>query len=155
MTMREINGIAGLRDVEGEELGTSEWAPITQEQIQLFADLTGDRQWIHVDTERAADGPYGATIAHGLLVLAMVPALAAQVYEVSGLEMVVSYGLEKVRFPAPVPVDSRIRVSVRAVSVTASNRGHLALFKHTVEREGSTRPVCVAEQLRLLVEANR
>lgn len=152
--MREIAGIAELEQIEGEVLGTGEWTAITQDQIQLFADLTGDRQWIHVDLGRAAAGPYGTTIAHGLLVLSMVPALAAQVYEVGGLDMVVSYGFEKVRFPAPVPAGSRIRVSVSLVSVTASNRGHLARFAHTVEREGSTRPVCVAEQLRLLVEAN-
>lgn len=153
--MREIDGVGGLREVAGEDLGTSEWVPITQDQIQSFADVTGDRQWIHVDPERAAHGPYGRTIAHGFLVLAMVPALAAQVYQVNGLAMVVNYGLEKVRFPAPVPVGSRIRDSVRVIAVTASDRGHLALIKHTVEREGSTRPVCVAEQLRLLVEENR
>lgn len=153
--MREIDGIAGLREVEGEELGRSEWTPVTQDRIQAFADVTGDRQWIHVDTERAARGPYGGTIAHGFLVLAMVPALAAQVYRVSGLAMAVNYGLEKVRFPAPVPAGSRIRVGVRVIRVTASDRGHLALIEHTVEREGSTRPACVAEQLRLLVEEHR
>jgi len=153
--MREIEGIAGLREVEGEDLGSSEWVPITQDQIQSFADVTGDRQWIHVDPVRAARGPYGRTIAHGFLVLAMVPALAAQVYQVSGLTMVVNYGLEKVRFPAPVPAGSRIRDSVRVIAVTASDRGHLALIKHTVECEGSTRPACVAEQLRMLVEENR
>ncbi len=150
--MRRIDGIAGLRALEGEDLGSSEWVPITQDQIQTFADVTGDRQWIHVDPVRAANGPYGRTIAHGFLVLAMVPALAAQVYQVGGLSMVVNYGLQKVRFPAPVPVGSRIRDRVRVITVTASDRGHLALIKHTVEREGSTRPACVAEQLRMLVE---
>ncbi len=155
VAMREINGIAGLREVEGNELGSSDWVPITQDQIQMFAELTGDRQWIHVDAERAAHSRYGGTIAHGFLVLAMVPALAAQVFEVSGLSMVVNYGLEKVRFPAPVPAGSLIRVRVSVVAVTESDRGHLALFKHTVEREGTTRPACVAEQLRLLIEADR
>lgn len=153
--MREIDGIAGLREVEGEELGRSEWTPVTQDRIQAFADVTGDRQWIHVDVERAARGPYGATIAHGFLVLAMVPALAAQVYRVTGLAMVVNYGLEKVRFPAPVPAGSRIRVSSQVMRITESDRGHLVLIKQTVERDGSTRPVCVAEQLNLMVEANR
>jgi acyl dehydratase len=153
--MRDIDGIAGLARVEGETLGSSEWTPITQELIQSFADLTGDRQWIHVDQERAARGPYRGTIAHGFLVLAMVPAMAAQVYRVNGLAMVVNYGLEKVRFPAAAPAGSRIRVDVRVISVRATERGHLALIKHTVECEGSARPVCVAEQLRLLIEEDR
>lgn len=152
--MREIAGVVGLKKLEGSDLGHSAWSSITQERIQSFAEVTGDRQWIHVDVERAARGPYGGTIAHGFLVLAMVPALAAQVYQVSGLAMVVNYGLERVRFPAPVPAGSRIRVGVHLVSVTESDRGHLALVRHTVELDGSTRPACVADQLRLLVEAS-
>lgn len=150
--MRVIQGIAGLKEVIGEELGVSQWQTIDQNRIQGFADVTGDHQWIHVDPVRAAQGPYRTTIAHGFLALSMMPALANQIYDVTGVEMVVNYGLEKVRFPAPVPVNSRVRNRVQILSVTPSPRGFQVLVKHLMEREGFDRPVCLAEQIRLMVE---
>src|SRR5579864_6491834 len=112
MTTR-IDGIAGLKQRVGDHLGYSEWHEVTQEQVNLFADATGDHQWIHVDIERAKAGPFGGPIAHGYLTLSLTPALLAEILEVSGISMAVNYGLNKLRFPAPVPVGSKVRAGVQ------------------------------------------
>lgn len=149
--MRVIQGLGGMEELEGQELGVSDWLQIDQERIQRFADATGDQQWIHVDPVRAAQGPYGKTIAHGYLTLSLLPLLSSRVYQVDGLRMTMNYGLEKVRFPAVVPVGSRLRNRPVLVSLTATKAGTQALVRHTLELEGSERPACVAEQIRLMV----
>ncbi|WOF24774.1 MaoC family dehydratase [Microbacterium betulae] len=149
--MRVIDGLDELDGAIGTHLGWSGWFEVTQERIDAFAELTGDRQWIHVDPERAARGPFGTTIAHGYLVLALVPSLSAQIYTIAGLRMVVNYGAGRVRFPAPTPAGSRVRVGVELVSLTATPRGHQLVERVTVEREGGGKPVCVAETVALLV----
>jgi acyl dehydratase len=146
-----VSGIDALEELVGKELGVSDWLEVDQDRIQLFADATGDHQWIHVDQERAASGPYGKTIAHGYMSLSLFPALAAQIYRVEGLELTVNYGLDKVRFPTPVPVGSRIRSRIELLTVTPSKRGVQAFVRHTMELEGSERPACVAEQIRFMV----
>ncbi|SDK02367.1 Acyl dehydratase [Cryobacterium psychrotolerans] len=150
--MREIHGLTQLTALVGEELGVSEWHTVTQDQVQAFADATGDQQWIHVDPVAAAAGPFGLTVAHGYLTLSMIPFLAKQVYQVAGLRMVVNYGLNKVRFPNPVPVGSRVRDRLTLLSVTGSERGHQAVIRHRIEIDAPGRPACVAETVSLLVE---
>lgn len=149
--MLVVQGIAGLHELVGQELGVSEWLEVDQSRIQLFAEATGDHQWIHVDPDKAAEGPYGKTIAHGYMSLALLPFMAEQIYRVEGLKMTVNYGLDKVRFPAPVPVGSRLRSRVELLAVTPSAHGVRAFVKHTMEMEGSSRPACVAEQIRFMV----
>jgi acyl dehydratase len=131
----------------GERLGASSWHEVTQEQVNLFADATGDHQWIHVDPERAAAGPFGGTIAHGFLTVSLAPLLVQEVLEVADASITINYGLNKVRFPAPVPVGSRIRAVVGCAAVDDVPGGRQATFTVTFEREGSTKPVCVAELL--------
>jgi len=131
----------------GEELGVSDWLEIDQKRIDLFADATGDHQWIHVDPERAKDGPFGTTIAHGYLTLSLLPALVPQVMRVEGMQMGVNYGVNKVRFPATVPVGSRVRARVELADVAEAGGGVQVAAKVTVEREGGEKPVCVAETL--------
>jgi acyl dehydratase len=131
----------------GLELGPSEWREITQERVDRFADATGDHQWIHVDPERAAAGPFGGTIAHGYLTLSMLPETAFALMPVEDASSAINYGLNKVRFPAPVPVGSRIRTSYRIVDVAEVEGGVQVTTAATVEREGSDKPVCVAETL--------
>lgn len=150
--MLVVQGITELTGLAGQELGVSDWLQVDQERIQLFADATGDQQWIHVDPERAAGGPFGTTIAHGYMSLALFSVMADQIYRVDGLELTVNYGLDKVRFPAPVPVGSRIRSRVELLAVTPSDRGVRAFVRHTMELEGSDRPACVAEQIRFMVQ---
>src|SRR5919202_4102407 len=111
--MRTITGIDELRQAEGETLGTSEWHDVTQADIDAFADVTGDHQWIHVDPERAKDTPFGGTIAHGYYTLSLAPMLTDEILKLDGFAFAVNYGLNKVRFPAPVPVDSRVRLQAR------------------------------------------
>jgi acyl dehydratase len=149
--MRVVDGLPGLAGLVGQELGVSGWLRIDQERIQQFADATGDQQWIHVDPVRAAAGPYGRTIAHGYLTLSLLPLLSGEVYRVDGLTMTMNYGLDKVRFPAPVPVGSRLRNRPVLVSLTDTRAGTQALIRHTLELEGSGRPACVADQVRLMV----
>ncbi|OEU89301.1 dehydratase [Streptomyces abyssalis] len=131
----------------GQELGVSDWLEIDQKQIDLFADATGDHQWIHVDPARAKDGPFGTTIAHGYLTLSLLPALVPQIMRVEGIRMGVNYGVNKVRFPAPVPVGSRLRARAELVDVTEAGGGVQVAAKVTIEREGGDKPVCVAESL--------
>jgi acyl dehydratase len=143
--MRVFASPADLHDAVGEHLGSSEWHAVDQAQVNLFADATGDHQWIHVDPERAKDGPFGTTIAHGFLVLSLVPMLASQVYSLDGVRMGINYGLNKVRFTAPVPTGSKVRASVRLLSVDDIADGVHVVNQVTVELEGSEKPCCVAE----------
>ncbi len=149
--MQVFQGIAELENVVGAHLGYSDWHTLTQEQITLFADATGDHQWIHVGPERAAAGPFGSTVAHGFLTLSLLPLLVAQVYRVEGLSMGVNYGLNKVRFPAPVPAGSRLRAGVELISLLPGTNAAQATARVTIEIDGSARPACVAESLALLV----
>lgn len=135
--------IAGLSALVGEELGTSSWRTITQEQVSQFADLTGDHNPIHIDPIAAAQSPFGTTIVHGYFTLALVVPLMAEVIEVTDLGTGVNYGLDKLRFPAPVPVGSRIRVSVRLAEATEVAGGVQAKFDVAFEVEGQTKPACV------------
>lgn len=148
--MRIFENTAELEDAVGQELGVSGWHQLQQDQIQAFADATLDHQWIHVDAERAASGPFGATVAHGYLSLSMLPYLAAQVYRVQGAAMVINYGLNKVRFPAPARVNSRIRDRLTLKSVTATAHGRQLVFLHEIDLEGSAKPACIAETVALL-----
>lgn len=132
----------------GQEVAVSDWITITQAQIQMFADATGDQQWIHTDPERAAKGPFGAPIAHGFLTLALLPQFFESTFEIEGAKMGVNYGLNRVRFMAPVPVNSRLRARM---TLQAAERiepdGVQMTWLVTVERDGSDKPVCVAESL--------
>ncbi|WP_326599815.1 MaoC family dehydratase [Streptomyces sp. NBC_01803] len=136
-----------LRAAVGERLGTSDWLEIDQKKVDLFAEATGDHQWIHVDPERAAAGPFGTTIAHGYLTLALLPVFVPQVVRVEGVRMALNYGVNKVRFPAPVPVGSRVRASAAIAEVTDVGEGVQVALAVTVEREGGSKPVCVAESV--------
>jgi len=149
--MRAFTDIADLERAVGSHLGHGSWHQVTQEQIDAFARATGDEQWIHVDPERAATGPFGTTIAHGFLTLSLVPLLVKDVYRVDGLSMGVNYGADRVRFPAPVPVGARVRAGVELVRLSPSGIGVQALTRVTIEVEGSERPACVADLLSLLV----
>ena len=131
----------------GEQLGHSDWLEVDQKRIDLFADATGDHQWIHVDPEKAAAGPFGTTIAHGYLTLSLLPALVPQVMRVENVKMGVNYGTNKVRFPAPVPVGSRVRATAIVTDVTETGGGVQVTAAVTVEREGGDKPVCVAESV--------
>jgi acyl dehydratase len=143
-----IPGSCGAGKAVGAHLGYGDWHTVTQEQITLFADATGDHQWIHVDPERAAAGPFGSTVAHGFLTMSL---LVAQVYRVEGLSMGVNYGLNRVRFPTPVPAGSRLRAGVELISLLPGTNGAQATARVTVEIDGSARPACAAEWLTLLV----
>jgi acyl dehydratase len=147
MTTTKIDGIAGLKERVGDHLGYSEWHQVTQEQINLFADATGDHQWIHVDVERAKAGPFGAPIAHGYLTLALAPTLLDEVLDVTGVSMNINYGLNKLRFPSPVPVGSKVRAGVTLAAVEDVSGGAQVTLNVTFEIEGATKPACVAEVL--------
>ncbi|WP_031088026.1 MaoC family dehydratase [Streptomyces sp. NRRL WC-3549] len=136
-----------LREAVGEELGHSDWLEIEQQRIDRFAEATGDHQWIHVDPERAAAGPFGTTIAHGYLTLSLLPALVPQVLRVEGAKMGINYGTDKVRFPSPVPVGSRLRATAVLKNVEEAGGGVQVTALVTVEREGGDKPVCVAESV--------
>lgn len=137
-----------VASLAGQEIGVSDWLEITQDRINQFADATGDHQWIHVDPERAAKGPFGKTIAHGFMTLALLPRLQHQMYTVNGIKLAINYGLNKVRFPAPVPVGSRVRAKSSLVNVEDLGDGAVqATVSTTVEVEGSDKPACVAESV--------
>ena len=135
----------------GEVVGAGDWHTITQADIDRFADSTRDPQWIHVDFARAAEGPFGATIAHGFMTLALIPGIGPAL-ELPGVKMIINYGLNRVRFLSPVPVGSRVRVVREIAGVSEKPNGILLEEKVTIELEGSARPACVAETLILLVE---
>jgi acyl dehydratase len=143
--MREFPSLAAFAEATGHHLGYGDWMEIDQHRVNLFADATGDHQWIHVDPERAAAGPFKQTIAHGYLTLSLVPALVADVYRVDGVRMAVNYGLNKVRFPAPLPVGSRVRAGVELIEVTGVDGGVQATARVTVEAAGVPKPCCVAD----------
>jgi acyl dehydratase len=146
--MRTFESVADLATVQGQTIGESDWVTITQEDVNLFADATGDHQWIHVDPERAANGPFGTTIAHGFMTLALLPRLQQQIYRVNGIKLAINYGLNKVRFPAPVPVGSKVRAQSTLVGVDDLGNGAVqATVSTTVEIEGSAKPACVAESV--------
>jgi acyl dehydratase len=149
--VRTFSGIDEYEKAVGTHLGHSEWHTVTQQQVDGFADATGDHQWIHVDPERAAEGPFGGTIAHGYLTLSLVPMLMSEISRVDGLRMGVNYGSDKVRFPAPVPVGSRVRAGAELLSLDRTPQGARAKVRVTIEREGGGKPVCVAEVLSVLV----
>ncbi len=149
--MRVFANLTELEAAKGEHLGYGDWHTVTQEQIDQFADATGDHQWIHVDTEKAAAGPFGTTIAHGYLTLSLLPVLIKDVYRVDGITMGINYGSNKVRFPATVPVGSRVRAGVELVDVLDAKLGKQLVTRATVEIEGAGKPACVAETLVLLV----
>ena len=136
-----------LRGYVGQRLGASAWHEVTQQQVGLFADATGDHQWIHVDPERAAAGPFGGPVAHGFLTLSLAPMLVAEVIEVADASVTINYGLNRVRFPAPLPVGSRVRADVTCAAVDDVTVGLQAMFTVTFEREGGGKPVCVADLL--------
>ncbi|MEV6278963.1 MaoC family dehydratase [Nocardia sp. NPDC051832] len=150
--MRIFQGTAELEQAAGTHLGHSDWHTITQEQVNLFAEATGDHQWIHTDPVRAADGPYGTTIAHGYLTLALLPMLVSQVYRVDGLKMGINYGSNKVRFPAAVPVGSRVRAGVELLAVDRKSSGAQVSTRVTIEIEDGAKPACVAEAIAVLVD---
>lgn len=140
--------ISDLQPLVGEIIGTSEWVTIEQGRINQFADATGDHQWIHVDPERAKEGPFGAPIAHGFLTLSLLPEFSNAAYRVRESRTGVNYGLDKVRFPAPVPVRSRLRAQFKLLSYEAlEGGGAQTKVEMIVEREGGTKPVCIAESI--------
>lgn len=150
--MTVFEGLDQIEAAIGTHIGYSEWMEITQERVDAFADATGDHQWIHVDPARAAEGPYGKTIAHGYLTLSLLPVLGAEVLDIQGFSMMINYGLEKVRFPAAVPVGSRIRAGIELTSLQRKSSGVQLNSVVTVEIEGGDRPALVAETVRLMVE---
>ena len=141
------HGLDQLRELAGADLGTSGWLAITQDRVDTFADATGDHQWIHVDAARAATGPFGGTIAHGYLTLALVIPLWSEILQVQGVGMALNYGLNRLRFPSPVPVGSRLRLRARVVSVEDVSGGVQLTAEFTVERQGNDKPAAVAEAL--------
>ncbi|KHL18783.1 acyl dehydratase [Mumia flava] len=150
--MRTVKNLEELSTLVGEELGVSDWHEVTQEQVNLFADATGDHQWIHVDPEKAAKGPFGTTIAHGYLTVSLIPMLGAEIYTVESVKMGVNYGSEKVRFPAPLPVGSRVRGRATLAEIVPAAFGQRVAVDFTVEAEGVEKPVCVARTLAIFAE---
>ena len=146
--MKTFQTIADLTACVGQEVAVSDWLTITQQQINLFAEATGDHQWIHVDPEKAAQGPFGGPIAHGFLTLSLIPKFFESSFDIIGSRMGVNYGLNKVRFTSPVPVGSRLRARMKLLAThPIDNDGVQMTWEVTVEREGSDKPVCVAESL--------
>jgi acyl dehydratase len=149
MSTVEVQGIEGLKALQGKEIGPSEWRTVTQEDIDTFADLTGDHQWIHTDVERAkTESPFGTTIAHGNLTLSLIDGLRIELLESTGFKLGVNYGWNKVRFPAPVPSGSRIRATAEIVEVEEVGGGWFQVVtRFTVEVEGNEKPACVADSV--------
>ena len=145
--MTSFEHLADLQARVGEEVGVSEWITVDQNRINLFADATGDHQWIHIDAGRAAKGPFGTTIAHGFLTLSLLPEMSASAFQVLDTRMGVNYGLDRVRFPAPVPSGSRLRGRFKLLKYEPLEGGAQLTVEVTMEREGSAKPVCVAESL--------
>lgn len=149
--MRAFTTYEELESAVGEDIGTSDWLEVTQERVNQFADATGDHQWIHVDVERAASGPFGGTIAHGYLTLSLVPMLGAQIFTLETPGAKLNYGVNKVRFPTPVPVGSRIRAHAAIGAVNEIPSGRQLTLRWTIEIEGTEKPGCVAETVVLLL----
>src|SRR3954465_6586487 len=142
---RIVKGVQGLKDLVGEHIGYSDWHEVTQEQVNLFADATGDHQWIHVDPERAKAGPFGGPIAHGYLTLSLAPYLLPKVMRVEGFAMGVNYGLNKLRFPSPVPVGANLRLNATITDVKEISGGVEVTIDMGFEVEGKDKPACVAQ----------
>ena len=147
MAMKTIDGIEGYKALAGQELGESDWLQIDQERIDQFADATDDHQWIHVDKEKAAKGPFGTTIAHGFLTLSLIPGLTSGLLKVDGVRMGINYGLNRVRFPNPVRVGSKVKATVRNVSIEDVQGGIQVVNEVTVSIDGEPKPACVAESV--------
>ncbi|MDP3761554.1 MAG: MaoC family dehydratase [Ramlibacter sp.] len=146
--MKTFENLSELPALVGQEVAVSDWLTITQEQVNLFAQATGDHQWIHVDVEKAKAGPFGAPIAHGFLTLSLLPKFFETSFKIRDSRMGVNYGLNKVRFTAPVPVGSRLRARMKLLSAEPIDNGGVQMaWLVTVEREGSDKPVCIAESL--------
>jgi acyl dehydratase len=145
--MNVIHGLAGLQAVIGQEYAVSDWHTVTQEQINQFAQATQDFQWIHIDPVKAAAGPFGTTIAHGFLTLSMIAGFAESSFRIEGRKMAVNYGLNKVRFTSPVPVNKRIRARFKLLELKDIDKGVQAISQVTIELEDSDRPACVAESV--------
>ena len=145
--MPDVVDVTELPTLKGRDIGTSRWMTVTQDQISTFATLTGDEQWIHVDSERAKGGPFGSTIAHGFFVLSCSTGLLYELLEVRGATQILNYGLNRVRFTAPTPVNSRVRMGLKVTDVAEVSGGYQVTFGLTFEREGQEKPVCVAELL--------
>ena len=146
--MKIFQTLAELSNLAGQDITVSDWTTITQEQVNLFAHATGDQQWIHVDVEKARAGPFGGTIAHGFLTLALIPQFFESSLRITNVRMGVNYGLNKVRFIAPVPVGSRLRARLKLLkSEPIDQAGSQMTWEVTIEREGATKPVCIAESL--------
>ena len=147
MAATVFEGLEELKGAVGQPLGHSDWLEVTQERVNQFAEATGDHQWIHVDSDRAAKGPFGRTIAHGYLTLSLVSLLMPQMIQVRGVSMGINYGTNKVRFPSPVPVGSMIRASAQVLSVEDVPGGVQMTSLVTIEREGGDKPVCIVESV--------
>ena len=145
--MLTINGIDELKSRIGDELGVSDWHEVTQDKIDAFAEVTGDDQWIHIDPERAKDTPFGGTIAHGYYTLSLAPRFSYDLFKLDGIAFGINYGLNKLRFPAPMPVGDRVRMRMELQDVEDIPGGAQITMKLTFEREGGDKPVCVAESL--------
>lgn len=146
--MRNFETLQELAALAGQPISTSDWVTITQEQINQFAQATGDHQWIHIDEERAKAGPFGAPIAHGFLTLSMIPLFFASAIHIAQTRMGVNYGLNRVRFTGPVPVGSRLRASIKLLRADpVENGGFQFTWEVSTEREGVVKPVCVAESI--------
>jgi acyl dehydratase len=151
-TRTAVSTIADLKGLVGQEIGVAPWVTVDQDTINVFADATGDHQWIHVDAERAAnESPFGSTIAHGFLILALAPRMAYEVFDIDendapgGIKFGVNYGLDRVRFVSPLPVDSRVRARVSVLEVDEQDNGARFTLRLTFEREGGDRPVAIAD----------
>jgi acyl dehydratase len=149
--MRVFTTFDELSEAVGEDLGTTEWLEVTQDRVDAFADATGDHQWIHVDVERAAQGPFGGTIAHGYLTLSLIPQFTPQLFSLETPGAKLNYGVNKVRFPSPVRVGSRIRATASIAEVTDVPAGKQMVTRYTVEIEDEAKPACVAETVVLLL----
>ncbi|HSR85191.1 MAG TPA: MaoC family dehydratase [Streptosporangiaceae bacterium] len=149
--MRTFASLAEFVAAKGESLGFSDWHKITQEQVNAFADATGDHQWIHVDIDRAASGPFGGTIAHGYLTVSLLPILSMEIFRIENLTMGINYGLDRVRFPSPVLTGSSIRAEATLTDVKQTHLGSLASIRMRVEIEGQEKAACVADTLSLFV----
>jgi acyl dehydratase len=151
-----VNGVQGLIDLVDREVGPSDWREVTQEDIDRFAEVSGDFQWIHVDPERAGrESPFGTTIAHGNLTLSLIDGFRGQLFEHDGVAMAINYGWNKVRFPAPVPAGSRVRVRATVVTVDELDGGwYQVVTRFQVEREGEEKPVCVADSVARFLPAS-
>jgi acyl dehydratase len=145
--MLTLNGLEEVKAYVGKELGVSDWHLVTQEAINEFADVTGDDQWIHVDVERAKETPFGGTIAHGYYTLSLAPMFSYAMFSMEGFAFGVNYGLNRVRFPSPMPVGGRVRMRAKLAGVEEIAGGAQILTELTFEREGGDKPVCVAESL--------